>query len=165
MNILQSENACLSDNLTCKLSNHVGQCEPKTHRSYSDDEEFEDEPRSKGKEMALVPPAELTGATAPSAAQAEYDLDDADIPIPTIDELAEDDNDLLEFEIITKQESEKHTRYDVATEVPDNHEITRYAPLPNNGRLEPGIDVELDDRDFIRIVYVVRNKAWPRAIL
>lgn len=131
----------------------------------SDDEEVEGEPRSKGKERALVPPAELADAPSPSAAQAEYDLDDADIPIPSTEELEEEDSDLLEFEIITKQEFEKHTRHDVATEVPENHEITRYAPLPGNGRLEAGIDVELDDGDFLRIVYVVRNKALPRADL
>lgn len=130
----------------------------------SDGENAGNEPRSKGKGRAHpMLPIEIADTPSPAATQAEYDMDDEDIPLPTAEDVEEEDSDLLEVEIITRQEFENHTRYAAGNELPFNHEIAPYAPLLGNGRLEAGEDVELIDGDFLRVTHIVRDKALPRA--
>lgn len=71
-------------------------------------------------------------------------------------------NDDLECQEVTKHEYEQASYHRIAKEVPDGHELVDFAPHSGGAVIVSGMSIELGDGDFLRVMFIIRNKRLDR---
>ncbi|KAI5369820.1 Putative C-5 cytosine methyltransferase, S-adenosyl-L-methionine-dependent methyltransferase [Septoria linicola] len=118
------------------------------------DDEAVPPPRRRPKGKGRAQQETESPRTATAAALDELNMNEIDME----DEM----NDDLELQEVTRQEYEEATYHRIAKEVPANHELVESVCHSGGAVITAGTNIELCDGDFLRVVYIIRNKELDR---